>query len=159
MTEHNGRAFRWTLGIVGVVYTSMAASMLVRGAEALGEFGVATSLYEQPVLQDIFTFFYELMAGVGVLVFTFGQTVRARRDQRSVALLLCAACILTALRDLSTSDCALGSRLYRGPETVGFVAISLVLAGVFGWLAWQLSRTADRPRARTGGRWGGDASR
>ena len=131
------RCFRATLVIIGVLYVLMAASMLVRGVGVMRDFGVSPALVASPVLEDFFLFFYQLMALVGVLIVVFGLVVRGRRSQGAVAAVLCVSNVLLALRDLQTSDCALGSRLYRGSATLMFVAISAALALVFGYLAWR----------------------
>jgi hypothetical protein len=127
--------FKATLIIVGAVYASMACSMVLRGPAALAEFGVPERVYGEAVLGDFFMFFYQLMAGVGVLIALLGYVARERRHQLLVSSVLCVANILVAFRDLATSDSALGSRLYGGPKTLVFVAISLALALVFGVLA------------------------
>lgn len=57
-----------------------------------------------------------------------------RRKQTLMAALFCAANTLWALRDLATSDSALGNRLYRGEATLVFVAIDVVFALAFGAL-------------------------
>ena len=142
MAKHGQRGFRATLTIVGSVYALMASSMLVRGPEVLGEFGVSPRLYEEAVLRDFFMFFYQLMAGVGVLVMLLGHAARERSTQLMVACVLSAANVLVALRDLSTSDSTFGNHLYRGPKTLGFVYISLALALIFAALAVLIARGA-----------------
>ena len=129
--------YRTTFTIVGIVYTMMACSMLVHGVDRLCDFGVSKELVAEPVLEDIFMFFYQLMAFVGVLIVVLGHVVRERKLQGFVGLVLCVANILTALRDLSTSDSALGNRLYKGEDTIVFVLIGATLAAIFGYFAWQ----------------------
>lgn len=139
------RGYRTTFTIVGIVYTLMACSMLVHGVERLSDFGVSNELVAEPVLEDFFMFFYQLMAFVGVLIVLMGHVVRERRLQGFVGFVLCVANILCALRDLSTSDSALGNRLYKGEDTIVFVLISATLAAIFGYFAWQ----GLRPRRTT----------
>lgn len=127
--------FKATLIIVGAVYALMACSMLLRGPAALAEFGVPERVYGEAVLGDVFMFFYQFMAGVGLLVALLGHVARERRHQLLVSSVLCVANVLVALRDLATSDSALGSHLYRGPKTIIFVWISLALALAFAVLA------------------------
>jgi hypothetical protein len=92
-------------------------------------------------------FFYQFMAGIGVLVMLLGHVARERSTQLMVASILSAANLLVALRDLSTSDSAFGNHLYRGPKTLVFVYISLVLALIFAALAVLSARGgANAPR-------------
>jgi hypothetical protein len=142
MAQHGQRGFRVTLTIVGIVYALLASSMLVRGPEVLGEFGVSPSLYKEAVLRDFFMFFYQLMAGTGVLIMLLGHVARERSTQLTVASVLSAANVLVALRDLSTSDSTFGNHLYRGPKTLVFVYISLALALIFTVLAVLTARGA-----------------
>ena len=142
------RHFKLVLTILGVLYVIMASSMLVRGAPALGEFGVPESVFSEPVLADIFQFFYQLMAYVGVLTVLFGHVARERRTQLLVASVYFIANILTALRDLSTADCQFGNHLYKGEKTIVFVYISLVYAAAFGYLVVRGALSAYSSKAR-----------
>lgn len=129
-------SFRIVLTVTGSLYFLMASSMLVRGAEVLGDFAVSPELFGHPVLQDFFSYFYQFMAFVGVLKILLGHVARERSTQFLVALVLFASSVLTALRDLSTSDSALGNRLYEGDATLVFVAISVAYALAYAALAW-----------------------
>ncbi len=129
------RAFKPTFVALGLAYVLMASSALVQGTAFLEDFGVPRTLASDPVLTDFFTFFYQLMAYVGVLIVLFGLVTRERRAQAHVASVFFVASILLALRDLSTSDTRFGTALYKGDATVFFVVVSLVFAGVFGGLA------------------------
>lgn len=126
------RGFKTTFTVVGVIYTLMAGSYLVQGPDVLLEFGVAKELVAEPVLQDFFSFFYQLMAYVGVLTVVCGHVARERRTQMIAAGTFCLANVLFMLRDLSTSDSSMGNSLYEGEKTLVFVAISLTLALIFG---------------------------
>lgn len=129
------RAFKPTFVALGLAYVLMASSALVQGTAFLEDFGVPRTLASDPVLTDFFTFFYQLMAYVGVLIVLFGLVTRERRAQAHVASVFFVASILLALRDLSTSDTRFGTALYKGDATVFFVVVSLVYAVVFGGLA------------------------
>ncbi len=129
------RAFKPTFVALGLAYVLMASSALVQGTAFLEDFGVPRTLASDPVLTDFFTFFYQLMAYVGVLIVLFGLVTRERRAQAHVASVFFVASILLALRDLSTSDTRFGTALYKGDATVFFVVVSLVFAVVFGGLA------------------------
>jgi heme A synthase len=129
------RAFKPVFVVLGLIYVLMASSALVKGTVFLEDFGVSHELASDPVLTDFFMFLYQLMAFVGVLTVLFGLVTRERRAQVQVASLFFVACILLALRDLSTSDTRFGSALYKGEETVFFVVVSVVYAMVFGSLA------------------------
>ena len=142
MTMHGQRGFRVTLTIVGVGYALMAFSALARGPDMLGDFGVSPSVYEDAVLRDVFMFFYELMAWVGMLIVLLGHVARERSTQLVVSSVLSAANVLIALRDLSTSDSSLGNHLYRGSKTLVFVDISVALALVFATLVVLTARGA-----------------
>lgn len=135
------RGFRTTLTIGGLLYIVMASSMLVRGPVVLAEFGVAPSTWRDAVLGDFFSFFYQLMAGLGALLILLGHVARERRAQLVTASTLAVGSALLALRDLSTSDSALGSRLYRGEKTLVFVLISVVYALAFTVLAVRAARS------------------
>lgn len=129
------RAFKPAFVVLGALYVLMAASALARGTAFLEEFGVSHELASDPVLTDFFTFFYQLMAFIGVLTIVFGVVTRERRAQVQVAGVFFVANILLALRDLSTSDSNFGNALYKGDKTLVFVVISVVYAAVFASLA------------------------
>jgi hypothetical protein len=65
--------------------------MLVRGARVMRDFAVPESVVSAPVFADFFSFFYQLMALVGVLTVLFGQVTRERWAQLLVARVFCAA--------------------------------------------------------------------
>lgn len=134
-TEPALRSFKPVLTVVGVLYVLLASSMLVRGAGVLRDFQVPDSLIAEPVFQDFFLFFYQLMAALGVLTVLFGHVVRERRGQLLVAAVFCALNVLLALRDLITSDSAFGNHLYRGQATLVFVAIDVAIALTFALVA------------------------
>ncbi len=131
------RGFRTTFVVIGVLYVMMASSALVRGAEFLADFGVSPELIAEPVLEDFFLFFYELMAVIGVLIVVFGYVAKERRTQGISALALCLANLRFGIRDLSTSDSQWGNQLYGGDETLLFVIIDAILAVIFGYFAWR----------------------
>jgi hypothetical protein len=120
---------------MGVVYVLLALSMLVRGVGIMTGFGTPDELVRSPVFADFFSFFYELMALVGVLIALLGITTQGRALQQKIASVLCSVNLALAARDLSTADWAFGSRLYRGPGTLAPVAISLVFALAYAWVA------------------------
>lgn len=134
-TETALPSFKPVLTIIGVVYVLLASSMLVRGAGVLRDFQVPESLIAEPVFQDFFLFFYQLMAAVGVLTVLFAHVVRDRRGQLLVACVFCALNVLLALRDLITSDSTFGNHLYRGEATLVFVAIDVAIAVAFAFVA------------------------
>lgn len=129
------RAFKPAFVVLGLAYVLMASSTLVKGTPFLEDFGVSHQVASDPVLTDFFTFYYQLMAYIGVLTVVFGLVTRERRAQAHVASVFFVANTLIALRDLSTSDTRFGSALYKGKETIVFVVISVVYAMVFGGLA------------------------
>ena len=131
------RGFRTTFVVIGVIYVMMASSALVQGVEFLREFGVSPELMAQPVLQDFFSFFYELMAVIGVLIVVLGLVAKERRTQGIAALALCLANVWFGIRDLSTSDSQWGNQLYQGDKTLVFVVIDAVLVLIFGYFAWR----------------------
>ncbi|MFO0619736.1 MAG: hypothetical protein U0414_44540 [Polyangiaceae bacterium] len=128
------RGFKIVFTVVGVIYAAMGASMVVRGVGALRPFGVPEDVIASPVMEDFFLFFYELMMVVGALMVLFGQVTVGRARQIAVSGVFTVLAVLAALRDLSTSDSRFGNRLYRGENTLVFVAISVTLALVFGTL-------------------------
>lgn len=141
--------FKIVLTVIGVVYMAMGASMVARGVGALRPFGVPEDIIASPVVADFFMFFYELMMCVGGLMVLFGHVTVGRTRQIAVAATFMVLDVLAALRDLSTSDSALGNRLYRGQETLVFVGISATLALVFGALVvlGLRGRAKAQPRA------------
>ncbi|MDD9943875.1 MAG: hypothetical protein OXU20_22730 [Myxococcales bacterium] len=141
------RGFKLVFTTIGVIYTLMASSMLVRGVGALREFGVPESDLSSPVFADVFNFFYLLMAYIGVLTVLLGHVTKERRAQLLVACVFCLTNLLTALRDLSTSDSRFGNRLYHGDKTMVFVYISLVFAAAYGYVIVAGLRTARRQPA------------
>lgn len=68
------RHFKPVLTVLGVLYIIMASSMLVRGVIVLRDFGVPESAIAEPVLVDIFIFFYQLMALMGVFTCSWGTS-------------------------------------------------------------------------------------
>ena len=141
------RNFKLVFTVLGVIYILMASSMLVRGVTVLRDFGVPESAIAEPVLEDIFMFFYQYMALMGAFTVLFGHVARERSTQLLVASVFFVSNILTALRDLSTSDCQLGTRLYKGENTIVFVYISLAYAACFGYLVLRGLSTAKAPLA------------
>ena len=132
--ESELRGFKVVLVTVGLVYALMASSALMRGVGMLRDFAVPEAMVASPVLGDFFSFVYENMAFVGLLMVLFGLVTRGRRAQRLVAGVFCASSLLFAARDLSTSDSRFGNHLYRGEATLVFVGIGLCLALAFGAL-------------------------
>ena len=126
--------FRATFITIGAIYVLLASSMLVRGVGALRQFDVPESVIASPVLEDFFMFFYQYMAWTGLLMALFGVVTRELINQILLAAVYCAANLLLAWRDLSTSDSRFGNALYRGSDTLVFVCISLVFAAAFGLL-------------------------
>lgn len=142
---HGEGELRWFKAVfttLGVVYALLASSMLARGVTALRDFGVPDVIVASPVMADFFSFFYQLMAAVGVLMVLFGHVTRGARLQMLVARVFCVLNVLAALRDLATSDSRFGSRLYHGDATLVFVYIDLAFAAAFGWLSLARSRRA-----------------
>lgn len=131
------RGFRTTFVVIGVLYVMMASSALVHGVEFLGDFGVSPELIAEPVLEDFFRFFYELMAVIGVLIIVFGHVAKERRTQGISALVLCLTNTWFGIRDLSTSDSPWGNQLYEGEKTLFFVIIDAILVAIFGYFAWR----------------------
>lgn len=134
--EAEVRWFRPIMTTVGVLYLLLASSMLVRTVAVMRDFAVPESVVTSPVFADFFSFFYELMAFVGVLTIVFGRVARGRSAQMLVARVFCVANVLITVRDLSTSDSALGNHLYRGSATLIPVVIDVLLAVTFGFLAF-----------------------
>jgi hypothetical protein len=133
-TQRGIPGFKIVLTVIGLVYVAMGASMVVRGVGALRPFGVPEDVIASPVMADFFLFFYQLMMCVGGLMVLFGHVTVGRSRQIAVAAAFMLFDVLVALRDLSTSDSRFGNRLYRGDDTLVFVAISVTLALVFGAL-------------------------
>ncbi len=138
------RAFRPTFLVLGASYVLMASYALAKGTAFLEEFGVSHALATDPVVNDFYTFFYQLMAYIGVLIVVFGLITKGHRTQAQVASLFAVANILTALRDLSASNTRFGSAVYENDEILIFVAVSLVYALVFGAVAIMALRAARR---------------
>lgn len=136
---------------VGVAYVLLASFMLVSGGAVMRDFAVPESVVTAPVFEDFFSFFYQLMAFVGVLSLVFGQVARGQGAQTLVAFVFCAANVLLTLRDLSTSDSMLGNRLYRGSGTLIPVYIDAAIAVAFGaltitgWRRTRLHRLSGAP--------------
>jgi hypothetical protein len=129
------RWFAPIMTVIGVVYVLLASWILVRGVGIMGDFEVPDAVVSSPAFADFFTFFYQLMAVVGVLLVVFGRVTRARADQLLVARVLCVVNALLTWRDLSTSDSSLGNHLYRGSATLIPVGIDFVLTLTFGFLS------------------------
>lgn len=127
------RGFKTIFTALGIIYALMASSMIVRGTSALPEFGVPERVIIEPVFQDVFQFFYQLMLAIGVLTALFGHVARERATQLLVAGVFTALNLWTAWRDLTTSNSRFGNHLYSGPVMV-FVYISLAYALMFGSL-------------------------
>jgi hypothetical protein len=141
------RGFRASLITIGVLYVMLASSMLLRGVGIMRDFAAPEGLLSEPMFEDFFLFFYELMAAVGVLIAVFGQVVRDRKGQTVVALVLFLFKAYVTWRDLSTSDSAFGNHLYRGSATLIPVFIDLAIALVFAGYAWAGLRGAGAARS------------
>lgn len=128
------RGFKTVFTTIGVIYVLLASSALASGPNFLLGFGVPESVVAEPVLQDIFMFFYQLMAVVGLLTVLFGHATAEGKAQWLVASAFCVANIVAALRDLVTSDSRFGNQLYKGDKTLVFVYISVAFALAFGSL-------------------------
>lgn len=152
MNEHptGMRAFRPAFVVLGLLYVLMACSALVKGTALLEGFGVSHAVASDPVLTDIFLFYYQLMAYIGILTVVFGLVTRERRAQAQVSAVFFVASILIALRDLSTSDCRFGNALYKGEATVFFVFVSVFYATVFGFLSIRGFRRDPNERSTSG---------
>lgn len=137
--------FKLVFTVLGAVYMLLALSMLVRGVDALRPFAVPESTIADPVLQDFFFFFYQLMAYIGVLTVLLGHVARELKTQRLVASVFCLANLLITLRDLTTSDSRFGNRLYKGEDTMVFVYIGLIYTAAYGLLAVRGWMTSERP--------------
>lgn len=141
--------FRPAFIAVGVVYVVLASSALAGGVGVMRDFCVPEAVLASPFLGDFFSFFYECMAFVGVLIAVFGLTTRGRREQQWVALVFAGSSLLFGLRDLSTSDSQFGNHLYCGRATLVFVYFSFALVGIFGALAllgwWRPARERAAP--------------
>jgi hypothetical protein len=129
------RWFKPILTTVGVLYLLLASSMLVRGAGLMRDFEVPEVVVTSPVFADFFSFFYQLMAFLGVLTLVFSRVVTERSGQLLVARVFCVANVLITMRDLSTSDSALGNHLYKGQATLMPVVIDVLLTVAFGVLS------------------------
>lgn len=138
---HDLRAFKPVFTAIGVTYVILASSMLLRGVAVLRDFAVPDVIVASPVMNDFFTFFYQLMAVYGVLMVLFAQVTRGDA-QRYVAAAFFALNVLATLRDLSTSDSPYGNRLYRGEATMVFVYLDALFATLFAAVA--LSRARSR---------------
>lgn len=151
MTERPIPGFRIVFTIIGVLYALMAASALVRGVSFLRDFGVSEADLASPVLNDFFSFFYQLMAYLGGLMVLLGWVTREGRAQIAVSAALSLANFGLGFRDLETSDSPFGNQLYRGDATMVFVLIDFAIAATFGALAllgWLSSRRGtDASRA------------
>jgi len=135
MKDDDIRWFRAVFTALGGLYALMAGSALAQGVGMLRGFGVPEEAVASPVLGDFFSFFYQLMAFVGLLMALFGQVTRGRRAQALVASVFAVSSVLFALHDLSTSDSRFGNHLYRGEATLVFVLIDLAYALVFAAVA------------------------
>lgn len=136
------RWFKATFTTIGVIYVLLASSMLVRGVIVLRDFEVPESVVASPVVADLFSFFYELMAVVGGLMILFGQVTKGLRAQLLVSRAFCGLSLLGTLRDLSTSDTRFGSHIYKGDRTILFVVLGLAFALAFGLCSLSTRRPA-----------------
>lgn len=136
-SQNEVRGFKAVFTTIGVIYVLLASSWLVQGPAVLRDFGVPESLIASPVFEDIFLFFYQLMAVVGMLMVLFGHVTRPGAAQLLVARVFFVLNLLLAWRDLSTSDSRFGNHLYEGEKTLVFVFISLTFAAAFGVLAFR----------------------
>jgi hypothetical protein len=129
------RGFKHVFTTIGVTYTLLASSWLVRGPTVLRDFGVSDRLIADPVFVDFFMFFYEYMAFGGAVQVLLGRVTRGLRAQTLVACVYTAFNVFATFRDISTSDSRFGSRLYHGDATLLFVVTDVVVGTAFGVLA------------------------
>lgn len=141
---HELRWFKTTFTAIGAIYVLLASSWLVRGVVVLRDFGVPDAVVASPVMADFFSFFFQLMAVLGVLMILIGRVTRDVGAQRSMARAFSLLSVLAAFRDLSTSDSRFGNHLYKGDRTLGFVLVDVLVALAFGLLSF--ARASSRAR-------------
>jgi hypothetical protein len=122
------RGFKAVMLTTGVAHVLLASSMLVSGVSVMRDFAVPEAVVSAPAFEDFFSFFYQLMAYLGVLTILFGHVTRGRTSQVLVASAFCAGNVLLTLRDLATSDSIFGNQLYRGSGTLIPVYIDAIFA-------------------------------
>jgi predicted small integral membrane protein len=136
--------FRVICSIVGGAYVLLGGSMVLRGARAaMQPFGVPELVLSSPHFTDFFHWVFVHMMVLGILIGMLGQWVRHGPHQQAAARVLCLIELHYTYLDLRTSDSALGSGLYQGPQSLVPPAIDVIVVLLFAYLG---VRRLETPR-------------
>jgi hypothetical protein len=136
--------FRATCLVIATTYVLLAGSILARGPmAAMADDAVPTSTLASPHYADAMTWVFLHMTFIGVLVGFVGWFVDDVRAQRAFARLMLVAASVYLFLDVRAADWALGVGLYKGPQSLGPVAVGAVTLLLWGRL------NVVRARAKT----------
>lgn len=136
--------FRATCLTLSALYVFLAGSMLARGpGVAMAAYQVPAATLASPHYVDAMGWVFLHMTVLGAMLGVVGWYADDVKLQRPFARLwLVAICVYTAL-DVRTADWALGNALYRGPGSLGPVAVDAL--AVLLWLRLNVVKPVSRP--------------
>jgi len=131
LCHHRLPDLRLTCLLVGAVYVLIAGAILVRGADAMGDYAVPAEVIASAHYADAITWVYVHMLVLGLLIATLGTLAVTPTAKRWVPRGLLAVHLVYLLLDVRTSDSALGNALYRGPASLAPAIVGGVVALLF----------------------------
>ena len=138
--------FRASCFAISGTFVFLALSFLAGGvAKGMAQYGIPAETLASPHYLDAMTWVYLHMVTIGVLVGFMGYFADTVRLQRAFARLMLVEQLVYGFLDVRAADWALGTALYKGPQSLGPVMVGAVC--VVLWL--RLNLVAPRASAST----------
>jgi len=129
------------LGVAGL-YVFLAGGILLRGPmAAMADYAVPAETLASPHYADAMTWVFLHMTFIGLIIGVVGWFAETARLQRAFVVLMLAAQLFYLTLDVRAADWPLGTALYKGPGSLGPVAVGAVALVL--WL--RLSLVRPRP--------------
>lgn len=136
--------FRASCFTISGMFVFLAVSFLAGGvAEGMARYEVPAATVASPHYIDAMTWVFLHMTTIGVLVGFMGYFADTVRIQRAFARLMLVEQLIYGFLDVRAADWALGTALYKGPQSLGPVVVGAIC--VVLWL--RLNLVAPRPAA------------
>jgi hypothetical protein len=137
--------FRASCFTISGMFVFLAVSFLAGGvAEGMARYEVPAETLASPHFIDAMTWVFLHMTTIGVLVGFMGYFADTVRIQRAFARLMLVEQLIYGFLDVRAADWALGTALYKGPQSLGPVMVGAIC--VVLWLRLNLVA----PRALSG---------
>ncbi len=138
--------FRASCFTISGMFVFLAVSFLAGGvAEGMARYQVPAETLASPHSIDAMTWVFLHMTTIGVLVGFMGAFADTVVLQRAFARLMLVEQLIYGFLDVRAADWALGTALYKGPQSLGPVMVGAVC--VVLWL--RLNLVAPRASAST----------